>query len=1353
MMKIPVTKITAMLYFALLCIFIVAPVKALGADSDFTQEELDFIKEHPIVITAVDPAFQPYEFIDDNGNYKGIASDYLKLIEVNTGLTFHILEELTWPEAYDLALDGKVDLLPCVGITQERREHFLLTEGYFKYQRAIFSQQDGPIYTVEDLDSIKVGVQRNSSHHSFINDETDLEPFLYEDNEELITALSLGEIDAIVTNYASGKYTAAQLGITNIKADSIWENDTPDLCMAVNPENEMLYSILNKSLAQIAEDDRVLIRSKWLGVEPESDYSRLYKYLIAGISIAACLIIFFVFWNRYLKRLVGERQEAEQWIKLIIESVGEGVIGVDTKGRANFANEKALELIRSEKDQLIASNLHEIIHHHHSDGTEYFPDACPIYKSYMDGETHSISDELLWRCDGTNFDAEYVSMPIINEDEIKGAVIVFRDITERKRRQEEIKGALEKVETLYESSLALTSITDLNEVLQVILDKLNEVVPFDTATVQEYAHGQFKVIYCDGFKQPEKVIGTQFSYRERPIFERLIKDKKPASILGADDLVGFASLYGSEQINLKCFLAVPLIINGQVIGALTLYSFSFESYTTQQESTAEAFAAQASIALINAKNFTELKQAKAAAEQASIEKSSFLANMSHEIRTPMNAIIGLLDLLQYTKLESKQKDYVSKIDRAAKNLLGIINDILDFSKIESGKLNIESEEFDLDEVLGNLSDVLSLKAAEKGIEFVISKDKDVPQKFVGDALRLEQVLVNLISNALKFTGEGEVILKVRLEKMAKKNAILYFSVKDTGIGMTQEQLDRLFTAFEQADVSTTRKYGGTGLGLSISKSLIEKMGGSIDVTSKYGQGSEFFFTCPLGIVSGHASQKQVFSKTNPLNVLVADKNSSTSEVMRNYLSGFGIDAHLAATKKDVLELSRKENFDLYIINYKAEDGDGIDIWSDIKELMRFTHHPKAILTTSLNSHEITEKAIQNGFSDILTKPVTQSALYNSITKVFYKDEKPEKEIKDFTSLPKGLDEIKGARILLVDDNEINRQIAKELLEIEGFVVDVAADGREAISKTTQGTLYDLILMDLQMPVMDGYTSSKKMRKNYSIKTPIIALSADALKGTAQAAKKAGMDDYISKPIDKYKLFETLVKYIAPGKRDAAAPANRHESTIPQELIENTLENINTKDGLARIGGNRMLYVSILNKFADSNRDFPKKLLTALAEKNIDKAKRMLHTIKGVAGNIGAMELVSKVKILENMLRYPGDTESTYKKETNSIKKEVDAIVTQIDLLSSNLYKEEKSTIQEPEKLDGAKLHSEIGALLELLAQYDTRAKQKFETLMPYIPDSFKDDFRQGGDYINNYDFDNAQKCFAEILDKLEEREQ
>ena len=377
------------------------------------------------------------------------------------------------------------------------------------------------------------------------------------------------------------------------------------------------------------------------------------------------------------------------------------------------------------------------------------------------------------------------------------------------------------METLYKTSLALRSTINLNEVLKVIVSELKEVVPFDSATIQEFKNGKFEIIYCEGFRHPEEIVGIQFADRKGTINHDLIENMAPVVIGDVREHKNFTDMTAAEEI--RSFMAVPLIINDKVIGALALDSNKVGFYDDEMASTAEAFAAQASIALNNAKNFIELEKAKAAAEQAAKAKGDFLANMSHEIRTPMNAVIGFANLLGYTDMEPKQKDYVKKIDGATKNLLTIINDILDFSKIESGKLSIEKIDFNLNEVLESLSDVLSMKAGDKGIEFIISKDKNVPAALLGDPLRLEQVLVNLTNNAIKFTDKGEVIISISAEGQKKNEVLLRFSVKDTGIGMTKNRLP-VFSAHScRADTSTTRKYGGTGLGLSISKNLVEMM--------------------------------------------------------------------------------------------------------------------------------------------------------------------------------------------------------------------------------------------------------------------------------------------------------------------------------------------------------------------------------------------------------------------------------------------------------------------------------------------------------------------------------------------------
>jgi ABC-type amino acid transport substrate-binding protein len=300
-------------------LFIYEPGDVYADELEFTKEELDYIKENPVVITAVDPLFHPYEFIDNDGVYKGMSADYLKLIEIRTGFTFEVMEGLTWPEAYDMALKGQADLLPCIGITEERQNVFFFTDDYFQYQRAIFSLEDSPFYSFNDLENISVGVQRNSSHYSYIMYETDIDPVLYEDNESLLLALSKGEIDAIVTNYASGKYSAGQLGILNIKADEIMDNEADKLGMAINKDKPMLASILNKALSMISEEDKILIRNKWLGVESKPDYSKIYRYIFILVSIALGIILIFFFWNRLLKKQQEETNKALEKVKTLFK--------------------------------------------------------------------------------------------------------------------------------------------------------------------------------------------------------------------------------------------------------------------------------------------------------------------------------------------------------------------------------------------------------------------------------------------------------------------------------------------------------------------------------------------------------------------------------------------------------------------------------------------------------------------------------------------------------------------------------------------------------------------------------------------------------------------------------------------------------------------------------------------------------------------------------------------------------------------------------------------------------------------------------------------------------------------------
>ena len=1259
------------------------------------------------------------------------------------------MEGLTWPEAYNLALEGRVDLLPCVGVTKERQDHFLLTNSYLKYQRAIFSLSDGIVYKFKDMKNISVGVQRNSSNYSYLVYETDIDPVLFDDTESLLSALSVGEIDAAVANYSSAKYTANQLGINNIIVGEIMDSDTAELTMAVNRNKPMLVAILNKALAQISEEQKILIKNKWLGIETEPDYSRIYQYGIIGLVIVAAIMLILILWTRSLKKHIEERKEAEQKIKLLLESVGEGIIGVDIRGRVNFTNSEALELLGYANDELLGQPIHQMIHHTHADANAYDISECPIYKAYTLGESNNIHDEVLWRADGGSFDAEYTSVPILKDDAIEGAVIVFKDITERKRQQQETKRALEKVEKLYTTSLALRSTINLNEVLRVILSSLREIVSFNTATIQEFKDGEFRVIYCEGFSDPESIVGLTFACEEGTLNQKVMDKKSTVVIRDVRRYKEFVDM--SEGKRIRSFMAVPLAINDNIIGELTLDSYEAGYYNAEMAATAEAFAAQAAVALNNANNFKELEKAKAAAEQASRAKGDFLANMSHEIRTPMNAIMGLLSLLTYTHLSPKQNDYVKKIDNASKNLLNIINDILDFSKIESGMLSIEKIEYNLDDVLSSLSDVLSLKAEAKGIEFIISKDENVPSGLIGDPLRLEQILLNLTNNAIKFTDKGEVIVKVAVDKQNRKGALVRFSVIDSGIGMTKAQMSGLFNAFVQADASTTRRYGGTGLGLSISKNLVELMGGKIGAKSQYGKGSEFYFTIPFTLSQQvPAAKATIPSEVSGLEVLVVEDNAYARDVIDNYLQRFGLNAALVSCGEEAVEEAAKYHFDLFIIDYKMPGINGVETWAKIKEIINPEAQQKAILISSYSKHEILDEAKKEAFADILSKPLTQSVLYDAIVNAFGRKERTDEKQGAKADYPKGLSKIRGAKILVVEDNEINQQVAKELLERQGFYVDLAGNGQVAVEKLKAGEDYDLIFMDLQMPIMDGYTAARTLRGVYHADQPIIALSADAMDNTEDAAREAGMNDYMAKPIDTQELYEKLVKYIEPNKRKK----NEQETLKPSAALEleakKTLLSFDVGNGIKRFGGNTGLYVSTLNKFAKNYINFAEELRGLLAEGKKEESKRMLHGMKGVSGNVGAVNLNRMVKACEQVLAQDDGADKLSDESLDEISGELTSIAEQIGKLNHTAVME-NITAASTVAITEAEMTVKLKKLRKLLKQYDTGAKDIFDEIQRAEHSADHEKFKAMGELIDDYDFDSASRICGELIKDIEKR--
>jgi len=649
--------------------------------------------------------------------------------------------------------------------------------------------------------------------------------------------------------------------------------------------------------------------------------------------------------------------------------------------------------------------------------------------------------------------------------------------------------------------------------------------------------------------------------------------------------------------------------------------------------------------------------------EAERAKDTFLANVSHETRTPMNAIIGLSHIILQSDLNKTQRANVSKIKRSAEHLLSITNDILDFSKIEAGKLMIRASSFEPDVLITDLGDMLGLQAHDKKLELLFDIDRRLPATIMGDQLRISQVLINLLNNAIKFTEKGEVLLKISVVSQEENIYHICFEVKDTGIGLTEEQSSKLFQAFDQADNKISRKYGGTGLGLAISKELVEKMGGHLEVESRYREGSRFFFTLPLEVPQATKHKSTPSNVANKKKVLILEPNKHSAHLIHKTLTEHGAITSVIVNIDKLYLYLTQDHYDLLIIDESY--------LSRLKDIPAVKKEVDAII---LLKYEVSDLSDERGLEPQATviKPFTYKTLLEAFHEIYTYEKVPLKSKENLYTL-EDITVLRGSKILMAEDNEGNQMVIEGLLEGSGIEITTVKDGQKAVEAiVNSGKDYELILMDINMPVMDGYVATSIIREypKYD-KIPIIAITANINEDDIEKCKTLGMQSHLNKPVDVSHFYKTLLTHIKPKAPKQQTAVSAMSKQTPAKLEE--IPGLDSADGLARLNGNLQAYQNVLFKFAEMFADITTTLTQAMHQENHQEGRAQAHSLKGLSGNIGAKRVYTLAKELEDAFK---NEQGRYAEHIAAIKEELEPLIAGIEQL-----KQQEHVPQEPPKTE------------------------------------------------------------------------
>ena len=1174
------------------------------------------------------------------------------------------------------------------------------------------------------------------------------------DGSELRRTGGYGCDDSIhARNFARGQGLVGQAAVERRQIALSLPKDAP---IGV-PMGLGLLTVHHVLISPVVDRDRVLAVLEIGALQPfDSRKTTFTEALLPVVAAKMQILAGNVATRELLERTQAQARELEagreslaqneERTRLILGAVGDGIVGMDTEGRMTFANPAVPAMLGYTEGELIGQPMHGLVHYKYPDGRDFPRTECAMYLTSQDGQPRKVDNEVLWRKDGTAIPVEYGTTPVKKDGQIVGSVIVFRDITERKQAEEKLRLANFLSDQALDLSQAGYWHISLN-------------------TGDEYYNSSERAATI--FGDPPRADWRYHLMNEW--FANVEAGDKEAA---ARTFENYGAAVAGTVPRYDATYAYKRPIDGRVVWIHAMGHVVRDAKGTPTDMygvTMDITAAKEAEDTIRA--------AKEVAEEATKAKSDFLANMSHEIRTPMNAIIGMSHLALQTDLDGKQRNYIQKVDAAAKNLLGIINDILDFSKIEAGKMQFERVDFYLEDVMENLADLSVIKAQDKGLELLFDVGTDVPMGLVGDPLRLGQVLINLVNNAIKFTDKGEITVGVHKVAEEPEGVRLRFEVRDTGIGLTEEQRNKLFKAFSQADASTTRKYGGTGLGLTISKRLVEVMEGEIGVDSEAGKGSTFHFTAKFGLQSEQRRLTVSAEDVRGLRILVVDDNASAREILQSMLGSLKFEATAVTGGAEAigeLEQAQLEHkpYGLVLMDWKMPGMDGVETIKRIRADSKLSQTPAFIMVTAYSREELQQRAegerVQ--IDGLLVKPVSPSTLLDSILNALGKEVAQRTRQHDKqASYKEAAEKVKGAHLLLVEDNAVNQELALEILQEAGLRVDVANNGAEAVEKVAQKA-YDGVLMDCQMPVMDGFEATRKIRQDARFAAlPILAMTANAMAGDKEKCVEAGMNDHIAKPIDVAQLFLTLSQWIKPrpaGPQGAAAtPAVEVATTAPAASADQApqadtapqavraegvpeIPGLDLKGALARVGGSVKLLRKLILRFGETQAEVMGRIKVAMEKNDGQTAVREAHTVKGLAGNIGAAPMAERAALVEGMLK---------RGETAGLAEALAAMEAELGDLLGRI----RSAMGEPEQaafapamssasVDKDALGVEMRKLNALLAEGDSEASELTEKLLERLSALGQDQAaRDLSKLVAEFDFDTARERLTETARSLE----